>query len=193
MTTNSSIPGGILEGTEFFTVFSASGESEAMCIHGGHRYELSGMPAAQREVLTAAINSRPALKRDIAAMVGNNEEAMLNQFVMCRYGALNNEPDIACDGTLSEPEYVPCRKRGTCPFEGKVCSMIMFSPGILLSRSETEIFKLVALPDKNIADQLNLSVETVKKHFKNIRIKTGLNTKIEMAVWATQKGIIQWQ
>lgn len=81
---------------------------------------------------------------------------------------------------------IPCDKCGGYLFSDNT---IMVNNGVKLSPSEYEVFKRVNLADKVIAYQLFISVETVRKHFQNIRRKTGLNTKIELAIWATQKGI----
>ncbi len=79
----------------------------------------------------------------------------------------------------------PCEKCGGFQYEGPP---IKIKDNVYLSPREHEVFVRVHMPDKIIASLLNISVETVKKHFQNIRLKTGLNTKIELAILATQKG-----
>jgi DNA-binding CsgD family transcriptional regulator len=183
------VPGGILEAsTEFFTVFSDE-KAQAMCMHAGSKYDFDHAPQTVKSIVATHIKRLPVLNAALTKMVGNDETLKVKQCIICRYGALNNEADIDANGTLSEPEYVPCNKRGVCKFEGTVCCAITVN-GTPLSKAETSVFKLVEYTDNVIADKLFLSDKTVKKHFNNIRIKTGFANKIQMAIWATQRGII---
>ena len=51
----------------------------------------------------------------------------------------------------------------------------------VLTPRETEVMQLVSkgLPNKMIAEQLNISSETVKKHLKNVYGKLMVKNKIE--------------
>lgn len=76
--------------------------------------------------------------------------------------------------TLSYPMYLPPADNG----------------GTDLSPREIEILERALLPDKNIADSLNISYHTVKSHLKNIKIKTGYSTTRQLVYYATKKGYI---
>ena len=184
------IPGGLTDNSiEFFTM-TVCGIQTPMVINSGRLIEFEQTPPLVLDVVKNEMLRYPVIKATLDAIYGNDEMLKLAKFVMCRYGALNNEPDITDKHQISMPEYVPCDQRGSCPYEGVLCCTIMVKNGVYLSKSETQVFKLVKLPDKNIASKLYLSVETVKTHWQNIRRKTGLNNKIEIAIWATKKGII---
>lgn len=62
----------------------------------------------------------------------------------------------------------------------------------VITKTELEILKRIYLPDKNIADDMNISHHTVSTHRQSISEKTGYKTKIELAVYATKKGYIEW-
>jgi DNA-binding CsgD family transcriptional regulator len=184
------IPGGLIgKSAELFTAV-INGVKQPFCLFGGKTLTYEQIPADKKKILMDAMRANPKVEKAMQSMAGQNDDDKLKQFIMCRYGALNCDPDITEDGKLSEAEYVPCDKRGKCSFEGIGCCSILMDNGVFLSRAETDVFKLVENADKNIADKLFLSVDTVKKHFTNIRMKTGLHNKIEMAVWAAKKGII---
>jgi DNA-binding CsgD family transcriptional regulator len=185
------IPGGIIsKSTEFFTVLEGA-RSYVKLFFSGKGYDFSDIPASRREILQSKFDSlNLEAKHAYNVISANNQTSPLEQMTMCLYGALNNEPDIDENGNLSSAEYVPCGNRKNCPFQGIGCSNILIKDGLFLSKAETEVFKLVYLEDQAIADQLFLSVFTIQKHFKNIRLKTGFKDKMEMAIWATQKGII---
>ncbi len=185
------LPGGLLDNsTEFFTTIIDS-KQRAKVSHRGKVFNFTDAPQCRIDILNKKY-SELSEKQQIAYEVLSvkNKCTPLEQMTICLFGAINSEPDINTKGNLSEPEYVPCINRCKCEFEGIGCHNIMISEGIFLSKAETEVFKLVAFPDKEIADKLFISILTVQKHFTNIRIKTGFANKIEMAIWATQKGII---
>jgi len=60
-----------------------------------------------------------------------------------------------------------------------------------LTPRETQTLRLVAmgLSNKEIADALEISVETVKEHVQNMLRKIALNDRTQAAVWAIRHGI----
>lgn len=60
-----------------------------------------------------------------------------------------------------------------------------------LTEREKEILQLVAkgCSNKIVAQDLNLSEGTVKVHVSNIFAKLGVSSRLEAALWATQKGL----
>ncbi len=180
------IPAGLMDkGTE---LFSCNGK--AWGIHAGARLPFGKLPRQRRQVIKLKMKSQPIVEKAMEFLVGKNESKKLERFSMCQYGAINHEPDIDENGNLSEPEYVPCSQRGLCPVEGVGCASILVAEGVFLTKSETAVLLRVELPDKLIADELGISIHTVKEHFKSIRIKSGLLSKIEMSAYATKRGII---
>ena len=63
--------------------------------------------------------------------------------------------------------------------------------GIQLTARETQVLRLVAmgLSNQEIADSLEISIETVKEHVQNLLRKTSLNDRTQAAVWALRQGI----
>ncbi|HMI01816.1 MAG TPA: helix-turn-helix transcriptional regulator [Pedobacter sp.] len=62
----------------------------------------------------------------------------------------------------------------------------------VITKTEMEVLKRIYLPDKNIAADMYISSHTVSSHRQNLSEKTGYKTKIELAVYATKKGYIEW-
>src|SRR5574341_1041457 len=62
-----------------------------------------------------------------------------------------------------------------------------------LSAREREIVRLVATGagNKQIAQQLNISSNTVKVHLRNIFAKTNVTTRTELTVYAIREGLVQ--
>lgn len=183
------VPGGLHgKTTEFYSVMQ-NNEVFSEVLFNGMRYSFNDAPNCRKDILRNRLEEKPEAKKAYISMVGNDESKVLEQMSICMFGLLNDDPDIDENGKLSEPEFVPCHKRGNCDYEGIGCSSLTVN-GIFLSKSETAVFLLCYMPDKLIADQLFLSVQTVKKHFQNIRKKTGFNDKLEMVHFASTKKLI---
>jgi pimeloyl-ACP methyl ester carboxylesterase/DNA-binding CsgD family transcriptional regulator/class 3 adenylate cyclase len=62
-----------------------------------------------------------------------------------------------------------------------------------LSSRERELAKLVALglSNRQIADELVISVATVERHVANILIKLGFRSRAQIAAWAVEQGLLQ--
>lgn len=63
--------------------------------------------------------------------------------------------------------------------------------GIQLTPRETQVLRLLAmgLSNREIADSLGISIETVKEHVQNLLRKTSLNDRTQAAVWALRHGL----
>jgi DNA-binding CsgD family transcriptional regulator len=62
-----------------------------------------------------------------------------------------------------------------------------------LSSREREIAKLLALglTNRQIADELVISVATVERHVANILIKLDYRSRTQIAAWAVERGLLQ--
>ena len=63
---------------------------------------------------------------------------------------------------------------------------------IQLTQRETQALRHIALglSNREIANSLQISVETVKEHVQNILRKLGVNDRTQAAVWAVRKGLV---
>jgi DNA-binding NarL/FixJ family response regulator len=63
--------------------------------------------------------------------------------------------------------------------------------GVPLTPRETQVLRLVAmgLSNQEIADALEISVETVKEHVQNLLRKLGVGDRTQAAVWALRHGL----
>ncbi len=58
------------------------------------------------------------------------------------------------------------------------------------TRREREVLTLIArgLTNRQIADTLGIGERTVEMHSRNVRRKLGLTTRVQVAVWAVERG-----
>ena len=65
-------------------------------------------------------------------------------------------------------------------------------PDIPLTQRETQVLRHMALglSNKEIAQSLTISVETVKEHVQNIRRKIAVTDRTQAAVWAVRRGLV---
>ena len=61
-----------------------------------------------------------------------------------------------------------------------------------LTKRESEVLKQLALglSNKEIAQSLSISYETVKEHVQHILRKVGVSDRTQAAVWAVRKGLV---
>lgn len=165
-----------------------------------HAYYLTDSQA--RRVMDAPADLKDFIRNDIAnhpvkaeALVEIGYEGdieQLEKYISCVSGAFDGDSDII-NGKLQHTEYWPCPHRGICPVEGRLCNALIVGPdNTPLTRREIDVLTLIAqgLLNKEIADRLNVSEETVKVHIKHILTKTGLNNRTELAVLAHKKNLI---
>lgn len=180
------IAGVMKGGTETFTF-----QNEPYTNYQGRTYSYDTTPKSRIRIYTSHMKANPKGERAMEAIVkSDNDKAKVRQWMMCRFGGMDDTPDIDANGVIQEAEYVPCPKRGVCPFEGTGCVTVEVNQGVFLSKAELAVVRLSRLPDKLIADSLHISTETVKNHITNSRKKIGLESKLELVHWATIKGII---
>lgn len=119
------------------------------------------------------------------------------QFGICRYGGFDNKPDFNIDSGETTHDFYDCPLRGSCPGEGLVCKSIICGidevtgDTIIINAAEIRVLKLMSqdLTDIMIADKLDISEHTVRKHLANLRLKLNMHSKQALTRWAMERGI----
>jgi len=144
-------------------------------ISAGNLYNLQNIPSGLRRRIANIIDDKA---REAMAEMGIVRSLWFEQFCRCRFGRIDSIPDFAEEGFVN-PEMVECERRGRCSSEGKLCLSKL--PG--LTRMETRFAMLVKqdLPDKMIADKLQISINTATTHRQNIERKLEVPSKVGIA------------
>jgi DNA-binding NarL/FixJ family response regulator len=85
-------------------------------------------------------------------------------------------------------------QKGAAPQANRAVSNVDSArPLASLSSRERELAKLLALglSNRQIADELTISVATVERHVANILIKLGFRSRTQVAAWAVEQGLLQ--
>lgn len=181
---NKLIAGLVDKGVEFFVH-----QNEVKCVHDGRTYTFDEFPNwIIEKIETEMLNDKEAIK-SLSQWENLSSSDYLRQYIYCKYGGLDSEPDINIQGISTTAEYFDCGLRGSCKYEGKLCSTIKVDHGHL-TKTELEVLKRIDKSYKIIADEMNISIDTVSGHIQNIMKKTGLTSKVELAIFATKKGFI---
>lgn len=168
---------------EFF--FPDNGEGYTL--YNGVVYPFHSSPDEVFEVLQEEIDNDEPCYNALRALKLKGKDALC-KLARCRYGAFSNQADY--ESGHFTPEFVPCPDRAFCPYQGIICKCIEAENGVISFR-EMQVIKLVVadLPDKLIADALQISVNTVVTHLVNIRQKTAQSTRAGIVAWAAERGI----
>ena len=185
MNTNKIYPGMLCAGIEFFVH-----DDEEKVIQGGVVKDLAQAPYSVFDILEEAIDADESVKAALLKMHPLSKHQRLRQFVRCRFGGLDMQPDIKA-GVLQEAEYWPCPLRGSCPAEGVLCKMPRHN-GNELSKDDISLMKLIATDrtNKSIADVLNVPLGTFHRNKTALYNKLGIITKQEVALIAVALNLI---
>lgn len=180
------LPAGLLDnGVEFFVA-----QNDIQCLHGGRTYVWADIPEWILErVAIDMLQHQEALNALVAWDLTQRDE-MLKRYIICRFGGFDLEPDIDANGKIEHTEYFDCGRRGNCVHEGKLCATIKVANGFL-TKQEINVLRCVSQGkfNKEIADILSISEDTVSTHNQNIQRKLGVDNKLEMVSFAILKNI----
>lgn len=181
------IPAGLIDETqvEFF-----AHEGVAMALYKGSKWLATELPDVILDAVRDEMLKDSDVVKALIEMGRTDDKAMLNQFICCRFGAFDMVADVNHDADLTH-EYWDCGLRGICKHEGKICKSIAVG-GKYLTKRELEIIKLISqgLLDKEIADSMGISENTVPVHKRNLMQKIGAKTKVDIAVFAINHRLI---
>ncbi len=180
------IPAGLLDNNiEFF-----SKDGEIYCINNGKMDTFLNCDVRILDFVRMALEDDARAIKALDDLKITDPKDQLRKYILCRFGDFDLQADITDDGVITS-EYVICTLRGICKHEGKLCKSIKAKNGYITNR-EIDIIQLIGedLADKEIADRLGISENTVNVHRTNILRKTGCHSKVGIAVFASQHNLI---
>jgi DNA-binding CsgD family transcriptional regulator len=169
---------GIKSGVEVFM-----NNDELMVMHNCQIKKFDEISVDLRKYFESFIDAK-ALKG--LELLKIDEKGFLKKFLECRYGRLDSLADFESDCTISE--FVDCSMKSECPAAGLLCVKKIDD----LTSKERDVVMLIGqdVPDKQIADRLNISNTTVATHRRNIEKKLNVPSKVGVARYAFDHNLL---
>ena len=156
-------------------------------IKDSYVHPFDDLPCADAEALRRDMERSEAVVNAIESVISDPIE-QLRQYAACRYGKLNNIPDFV-NGQPTDHEACSNTCRDTCKFNFKLC-VKPTAPYGEPTRSEIKVASLLpGNTDKQIAQKLNCSVNTVISHEAHLRDKTGTTNRTGLMRWALEMNL----
>jgi len=171
-------------------------EGKAYALYNGKKIPFSKVPEKiYNAFFEDMLNNSEAMKI-LDTFCNMSISQRFNQFLICRYGAFDSNPDLNIIDSNFNPEYYDCGKRDNCPFEFTLCDRVRIkteSGEVFLTRKEIEIVKLIAsgLTDKETADKAKIALNTLLTHKKNIYSKLSINSQSQLTLLAVHNNLIE--
>lgn len=183
-----SLPPGLMDNSVEFFIYN----HEIWCLYKGEKYSFNDFPQEIIDIVDADMAANPKAMKALVEWDITDPDERMRQYIACRFGGFDNNPDICDNGIIQPAEYVDCgRRNGLCDYEGKLCSSIVLSNGTLTKR-EIEVLTLIGreMLDKEICDSLQMAHDTLRNHKDNISVKNGSTRKAGLAILAYKYKLI---
>lgn len=169
---------------EYFTV-----NGKVYFIKNGAISPFDDVSCTDAHALRLELEKSPSVLRAIERMFPDDTVEQLRQFVKCRYGRLNDTPDFV-NGRSNDCEtpHPSCSEQ--CQFQCRICFVPVAKYGTPTQR-EMEIARLVnGNTNKEIANTLNISVNTVITHIAHLLDKIGEHSRSAIVSWNINNNIL---
>lgn len=177
------IPAGIIDNNvEFFAHNNA-----LYSLQNGQRRQFPNMPEEHLQFLETQFCKDVIGRATVQHLLVDDQ---LRIYSICRFGGCNDIPDNTDGECTDDKEYFNCGFRGSCKYEGIRCKEVAAVGGVISPR-QLEIMKLVSigLYNKEIADRLSISENTVANHLANIFDKIGDRSRVTISNFIKERGI----
>ncbi|WP_343524358.1 helix-turn-helix transcriptional regulator [Pedobacter sp.] len=158
-------------------------------IIGGQCLPFSKAPDVIMDAVDASITAEDSKELDKFGLSDLFERR--NQWVTCNASNKDVIPDYVKGQATIRREFTNCIHRITCPSQGKLCRTQSQLTGLTSMEVKVICGIYHGLLDKEIAHKLGISVETVRTHNQNIRIKTGASRKVDLVRYAQKLNLTQ--
>jgi DNA-binding CsgD family transcriptional regulator len=181
------LPPGLMDNSVEFFIY----EHEIKCLYKGQVMSFENFPSEVIEIIDNDMAQNPKAMKALLDWDITDDNERMRQYIACRFGGFDNSPDICENGFVQPAEYVDCGRRGSCDYEGKLCSSIILEFGIL-TRREIDVLREIGrgLLDKEICDILNIAQDTLRCHKDSICLKSGVQRKAGLSILAYKYKLI---
>jgi len=181
------IPAGIMIGDTRTEMFGCRETKRVFALSNGKTITFEELNPTKRALIFEKLLSDEAAVQDLKELT---QSEAIEHFAFCIYGAADHEPDFCEDGKLKDADNFICSNACKCL---KWNSKNITIDGNKLTPREIEIVTLLASdkPDKQIADELEITESTLNTHKKNLFEKFNVYSKSGLITKAITNKIIQ--
>lgn len=167
------LPAGIINSLELFEI-----DGKVYAMLDGHRCEYSELSLPHKLPFQNEFYKDKQAQTALLEM-GIREEDREEKFIACRFGNYDNTPDLENGKPVHDAPKCLCMEK--CKGFGKVCKI----PGSLSKKEYLIVIEIArGRLDKEIAQDCNLELSTVRTFLSRIREKLNVNNRNEIASWA---------
>lgn len=181
------LPAGMLKGDFSTELFSDRSTKKVYAVTNGTTVSFDEIdPVLRAQVFERLLKDEKALE----SLKHLNQKEATEHYAFCVFGAADSTADFCADGILQEADNFICSDNCICLHWN---SKKMKIEGEVLTPRQLEVARLLAtdLCDKQIADQLNISLSTLDTHKKNLFEKCNVSSKTGLAIKLIDNKIIQ--
>lgn len=189
-TTNSvihQIPAGLMIGDKSTELFGCRETKRVFALSNGKTIKFEELNPIKRALIFEKLLSDEVAIQDLKDLP---QAEAIERFAFCVYGAADHEPDFDSNGNLKQADNFICSNNCKClKWESKNITI----DGNKLTPREIEIVTLLASdkPDKQIADELEITESTLNTHKKHLFEKFNVFSKSGLITKAISNKIIQ--
>lgn len=181
------IPAGLMIGDKSTELFGCRETKRVFALSDGKTIKFEELNPKKRALIFEKLLSDEVAIQDLKDLP---QAEAIEHFAFCVYGAADHEPDFDCDGNLKKADNFICSNSCICL---KWKSKNITIEGNKLTPREIEIVTLLASdkPDKQIADELEITESTLNTHKRNLFEKFNVFSKSGLIIKAIFNKIIQ--
>lgn len=181
------LPAGIMKGDLSTELFSDRATKKVFAVSNGNTISFDEInPKMRAQIFERLLNDDKAIE----SLKHLSQKEATEHYAFCIYGAADPVADFCSKGVLQEADNFICSDNCVC-LNWK--SKKMKIDGEVLTPRQLQIARLLAtdLADKQIADQLNITLSTLDSHKKKLFEKCRVESKTGLAIKLIQHKIIQ--
>ncbi len=181
------IPAGIMIGDTSTELFGCRETKRVYALSNGQTIKFDELHPTKRAMIFEKLLSDEVAIEDLKNLP---QSEAIERFAFCVYGAADHLPDFDSEGNLKQADNFICSNNCKCL---KWQSKNITIDGNRLTPREIEIVTFLASdkPDKQIADELDISESTLNTHKKNLFEKFNVYSKSGLITKAISNKIIQ--
>lgn len=181
------IPAGLMIGDNATELFGCRETKKVYALSNGKTIPFNQLEPLKRALIFEKLLSDDVALEDLRSLPQNEA---IEKFAFCIYGAADHEPDFNEEGELKKADNFICSNNCKCL---KWLSKNISVDGNKLTPREIQIVMLLASdkPEKQIADQLDITESTLNTHKKHLFDKFNVHSKSGLITKAIANKIIQ--